>query len=107
MGNHVFICYARKDQGFVLRLASELKARGVPIWLDQWDLLPGANYNKSIDAAIDACAKLLLVLSPDAVESTEVEGEWLRALTKKKPIVPVLARTCDVPRQCNALSNRT
>jgi hypothetical protein len=99
MGDHVFICYAREDQDFVLTLASRLKDREVPVWLDQWDILPGANYNKSIDAAIDDCVTFLLILSPDAVESVEVEGEWLRALNKKKPIVPVLARACEVPRQ--------
>jgi len=99
MGNHVFICYAREDQDFVLRLASELKAREIPIWLDQWDLLPGENYIESIDVVIDSCEKLLLVLSPDSASSREVRGEWLSALAKNKPIVPVLARACNVPRQ--------
>jgi hypothetical protein len=31
MGDHVFICYARKDQVFVLKLAANLKERGDPI----------------------------------------------------------------------------
>ena len=34
MGNHVFICYARKDSEFVLELATNLKKQGVPVWLD-------------------------------------------------------------------------
>jgi formylglycine-generating enzyme len=99
MGNHVFICYARQDQDFVLALAAQLKAREVLVWLDQWDLLPGENYIESIDVVIDGCEKLLLVLSPASESSREVRGEWLSALAKNKPIVPVLARPCNVPRQ--------
>jgi EAL domain-containing protein (putative c-di-GMP-specific phosphodiesterase class I) len=36
MGDHVFICYAREDQDFVLKLAANLKERGVRVWLDQF-----------------------------------------------------------------------
>ena len=37
-----FVSYAREDSDFVLRLAGDLKAQGVPIWLDKWDIAPGA-----------------------------------------------------------------
>ena len=100
MGDYVFICYARKDQEFVFQLATELKARGVPVWLDQWDIRAGANWNKSIDEAIGNCAAFLVVLSPAAVDSKEVQGEWLTALDEhKRLIVPVLCQVCRIPRQ--------
>ena len=38
MGDRVFICYDREDEEFVLKLAASLKNRGVPVWLDQWDI---------------------------------------------------------------------
>ncbi len=88
MGNHIFICYAREDTDFVLKLAANLKDRGVPIWLDQWDIPPGARWNRAIDNALYECAQLLIVLSPAAVASEEVEGEWCTALDEGKPIVP-------------------
>ena len=88
MGNHVFICYAREDKEFVFKLARILRERGVLVWLDVWDIPPGANYNIRIDEAIEGCARFLLVLSPAARESREVEGEWLFALEQKKPIIP-------------------
>ena len=62
MSSHVFICYSRKDQEFVYALAARLKQRDVQVWLDEWDIPPGANYHRAIDAAIADCAKLLLVL---------------------------------------------
>src|SRR5262249_18038754 len=105
MGTHVFICYAREDTDFVLTLAAQLKRRGVPIWLDRWDIPPGANWNKSIDDAIYDCAKFLVVFSPAAVESGEVQGEWLPALDEKKIIVPVIHRACRVPRQLRTIQH--
>jgi len=99
MGDHVFICYARKDEGFVLKLAANLKGRSVPVWLDQWDIPLGANWNKTIDKALSDCAYLLVVLSPESVDSAEVQSEWLKALAEKKIIVPILYQSCLIPRQ--------
>jgi hypothetical protein len=99
MGNHIFICYARKDTRFVLRLATRLKERGVPIWLDQWDIPPGVDWDQYIDSALHSCAKFLIVLSPVSVASNEVRGELRWALNKSKPIVPVLYQACDIPRR--------
>ena len=98
MGNHVFICYARKDQSFVLRLAAKLKVRGVPVWLDQWDIPPGADWDQSIDSALHNCAQFLIVLSPAAVASKHVRGELQTATDENKPIVPVLRQACQIPR---------
>ena len=55
MGDHVFICYSRKDEDFVLKLATNLKNQGVPVWLDQWDIPSGANWNRTIEKALNEC----------------------------------------------------
>ena len=46
MSDHVFICYAREDEAFVLQLGENLKGRGVPVWLDQWDIPPGSDWDR-------------------------------------------------------------
>src|SRR5262245_4767952 len=99
MSDHVFICYAREDEAFVLQLAEKLKGRRVPVWLDQWDIPPGADWDRSIDNAIYECGKFIIVLSSKSVESTEVRGELHTALHEHKPIIPVIHSTCRVPRQ--------
>jgi formylglycine-generating enzyme required for sulfatase activity len=99
VGAHVFVCYAREDKEFVLKLAAHLKTRGIPVWLDQWDIPFGENWSRTIDEAIITSAQFLIVLSPAAVDSSEVEGEWHTALDEKKPIIPVLYQTCSIPRQ--------
>ncbi len=98
MGDHIFICYARKDQSFVLRLATRLQSRGASVWLDQWNIPAGVNWNQNIDSALRDCGQFLIVLSPAAVASQQVQGELQMALDEKKPIVPVLRQACQVPR---------
>jgi formylglycine-generating enzyme required for sulfatase activity len=99
MGDHVFICYAREDEDFVLRLAANLKQRGVPVWLDQWNIPPSADWDLTIDDALYDCARFLIILSPAAVASPEVRGELRTALDESKPILPVLYQACRIPRQ--------
>jgi len=103
LGDHVFVCYAREDQGFGLKLAGNLKARGVPVWVDQWDIPPTADWDRSIDRALADCARFLIVLSPASVERREVRGELRTALDDNKPIVPVLYQPCLVPRQLKVI----
>jgi hypothetical protein len=97
MGDHVFICYSRRDENFVIKLATNLKRLGVPVWLDQWDIPIGANWNRTIQTALNECSRLLLVLSPSSVESDDVECEWLSALDMKKVVIPILYQPCNMP----------
>jgi tetratricopeptide (TPR) repeat protein len=97
MNDHVFVCYAREDKDFVLDLAEKLKHQGVSVWLDQWEIPPGANWSRTIEKALNECTHLLVVLSPPAVESDEVEAEWYEALDEKKVVVPILYQSCQMP----------
>lgn len=103
MDGHVFICYSRTDERFVIDLATKLKNVGVPVWLDQWDIPDGANWDKTIEDAIISCPKLIVVLSPAAVESDEVQSEWHKALKEKKKVIPILYKTCEIPRRLDLL----
>ena len=95
--DHTFISYARYDSAFVMEIAGGLRARGVPIWIDQWDIEPAANWTASIDVALNACGKMLIVLSPEAVASDEVLTELRAAHNGRKRIVPLLHRPCEIP----------
>jgi len=99
MGNHIFICYAREDQEFALELGAKLKDHGIPVWLDQWDIPGGADWDQAIEDALHDCSKFLIILTKTAVDSREVRGELQTALDEEKPIVPVLHQACRIPRQ--------
>lgn len=100
----IFICYSRDDESFVLELAKALVRRGVRgLWLDQWSIPGGADWNAAIDEAIYGCARFLIVLSASAVAKIEVQSELRLALNERKPIVPVILEPCRVPRQLNVI----
>jgi hypothetical protein len=101
--SYVFFCYAREDQDFALKLAQNLKNRGVNIWIDQWNIGPGKDWDQEIDKALDDCGKFLIILSPNSIESLEVRGELRMALDGKKNIVPLLYKECRIPRQLRVL----
>src|SRR5262245_43330936 len=94
---HTFISYARHDSSFVFEVADGLRARSVPIWIDQSNIEPGANWQASIDAALNACGIVLIILSPESVASDEVRTELRAALNGRKRIVPLLHRPCEIP----------
>lgn len=96
---HTFVSYARDDQEFVLRLATALKERGFLIWVDQWNIPAGADWDKCIDHALRDCGRVVVILSPASIASDEVRGELRTALNARKPVLPVLYRHCDIPRQ--------
>jgi len=93
----IFVSYSRKDEAFVLELAKKMKASGVAVWIDQWELAGGDKWGRDIDDALYDLPAFLIVMSPDAFQSDEVRGELQAALYKKKPIFPVSYRPCDRP----------
>ena len=101
--SHTFVCYSRKDQDFVVKFVAGLRARGAILWLDQEDIVPGSDWDLSIDQALAESSRLVIVLSPDAVESREVRAELRVALDTAKTIVPVFYRACEIPRQLRLL----
>jgi hypothetical protein len=93
----IFISHAHQDSAFAMRLAADLRAAGVIVWIDKTRLYGGDSFDDRIRDAIQSNSKFLLVLSPDAVRSKYVKAEWRLALKKEKIVVPVLHLPCEVP----------
>ncbi len=100
-----FISYSRRDEDFVLHLCKKLKEVGVEIWVDQWDIAPGDNWDKSIDEALYKCTRMLIILSPDAVNSNEVQSELYTFFKEDKPVFPIVYRSCRIPRRLNVIQH--
>jgi hypothetical protein len=93
MADDVFVSYSRKDQEFVIRLASDLDEKVAGVWFDQSDIQAGHNWRDQIMDGIRRCKVFVLVLSPDAAESKYVREEVNKALELDKLIIPILYRT--------------
>ncbi len=97
MSDHYFLSYARADQDFALRLARDLKAVGVLLWVDQVDIRPSDRWDRAVEAAVRECLGLVLVLSPRSAASDNVLDEVTVALDAGKPVIPVLMEPCRAP----------
>ena len=93
----VFVSYSRKDADFALKLSKELKSCGLNIWLDKLDIKPGDIWEKEVENAIVTCGQLLIILSLDSVSSDNVRDELSYSIEKRKRIIPVLFKKCEIP----------
>ncbi|MFZ0797409.1 MAG: toll/interleukin-1 receptor domain-containing protein [Terriglobales bacterium] len=73
-----FISYSTKDQEFADRLHADLQNKGVRCWFAPHDIQAGKKIHEQIDVAIRAHEKLLLILSPNSMNS-----EWVRTEIRK------------------------
>lgn len=97
MSDKTFISYARTDSEFALRLAHDLRAANVDVWLDQLDIRAGDTWDRAIEDALEECSNLLVVLSPSSVDSRSVMDEVSFALEENKSVIPVVYRECRLP----------
>jgi hypothetical protein len=96
MSGHVFISYSRTDLLYVQRLAAYLAAAGLTMWWD-YQLDPGDPFGRQIQDALEACAAVVPVLTPEAVASEWVGREISFALAQRKPIFPLTLIPCMAP----------
>jgi WD40 repeat protein len=86
----VFISYSRKDKAIADYIGAELERRGADVFIDYQDLLSSQNWIGVLGREIEARDAVVLLLSPNSVESLWVQAEVAWALRNNKPIHPVL-----------------
>jgi site-specific recombinase XerD len=94
----VFISHSSEDEEFAHRLSEDLIAAGVQVWFAPESILPGERWFRALEHGITTSTHLLLVMSPDAVESEGVEFEMDLAIQLewegKITIIPLDYRAC-------------
>jgi len=98
----LFLCHSAKDKDFAHRLATDLNARGIGVWIDEAEMRIGDSLIGKIEEAIDQVDCLGVVLSPDSVSSEWVLKEVRIALHtefagKRLIVIPLLYRNCELP----------
>ncbi len=102
----VFIAYAYEDEDAAKRLSSSLKAAGFEPWLDQEQLLPGQNWPRAIDRAIEVTDFFVACLSKRSTLKRghfQSELRYALDLASRVPLddiflVPARLDDCAVPR---------
>lgn len=98
------------DAAWTHRLISRLEATlaGLRVCLHQRDFTPGRNVLGNIADCIHQSQKVLLVLSQDFVQSRwcllEADLSLFSYCLERKPVIPVLLRSCQVPLHLSHLT---
>ena len=104
----VFLSHASEDKGrFVLDFATKLRAHGVDVWLDRWEMLPGDSLvQKIFDEGLKNAAAVIVVLSRISVEKPWVRQELDTAFVKRvnsgSKLIPVVIDECELPEALKA-----
>ena len=91
----VFISYSRRDSEFVHRIHDVLKTQGREVWVDFEDIPPSAEWMNEINAAIEASASVVFIISPHSAASKICQAEMTHALAHSKRIIPLLREDVD------------
>jgi predicted nucleotide-binding protein len=91
----IFIAYSHKQRPVAKTLSDLLLKHGKPHF---WDakIKAGATWRQTIQRALDDATHLIVIWTPDAAESGEVEREVSYALAHQKVIVPLLSQ--EIPK---------
>jgi len=92
-----FLSYSRADETVAMRFATDLRERGIPMWVDQLDIRPSEHWDRAIERAVHECRGLVVILSPRSVESDNVADEISFAIDHKKSVLPVMIERCRLP----------
>lgn len=74
-----FISHSNKDQEFASRIHADLQNNGVRCWFAPHDVQAGKKLHEQIDIAIKVHELLLVILSPDSINSEWVKTEIAKA----------------------------
>jgi hypothetical protein len=100
----IFLSYARQDgQAAVTRLKAELEQAGFQVWRDIEGMRGGRAWRHQILDVIHSADAVVLVLTPSAVNSKNVNWEWESAKEQCKIVIPVQVMTFDIPNNLKEL----
>lgn len=86
----VFISYVQEDGDVARQIADGLEAAGYAVWYYERDSLPGHSYLEQILEVIDQARAVVVILSPAALGSPQVNIEISEAHVAGKRFVPLL-----------------
>ncbi len=107
----LFLSYSRKDGcKWAEMLHSILKMVGFEAWRDVEGMQGGSEWKKQLRQSIRESDVLLVLLTPNAIDSKTVEWEWETAITLEKKVIPVMIENCKIPESlkhfhCRDFSN--
>ena len=89
MTSHIFISYNKQDKDFTAQLADDLQEYGFKVWYDP-NIGGGEQWKETIVAKLKSAEEVIVVLSPNSIDSDWVQYEGSMASVLGKNIYPIL-----------------
>jgi hypothetical protein len=89
-GLGIFLSYARCDELFAIDLAEDLRAAGLPIWLDATEIADEDDWYAKVSAALESCGLMLAVISMEAQHDDDVRAERGKFMAAGKIVLPLI-----------------
>lgn len=89
----VFLSHNSKDKPTVRELAEALKARGLRVWLDEWELIPGRPWQEAVEEIIRTVPAAAVLVGRDGLgpwEIPEMHACISQFVRRRLPVIPVL-----------------
>lgn len=105
----VFLSHASEDKArFVLPFATAMREKGIEVWLDKWEILPGDSLvDKLFEEGLKEADAVLVVVSSASASKPWVKLELNTAvvnrITKQTKIIPVVLDNSEVPESLKSL----
>ncbi len=98
----LFLSHSSKDREAVLRLAKDLRKRGISVWLDEWEIDVGDPITEKIQSGLSHAQYVAVWLTKDSVNSGWVTKEWHTKIyqeigSKEVLVLPLLGEKCEIP----------
>lgn len=90
---NVFFSHNSKDKPAVRQIAEMLKQRGLKVWLDEWELIPGRPWQEALEEIIQTTRTAAVLVGKDGLgpwEIPEMYGCLSEFVNRKLPVIPVL-----------------
>ncbi len=101
-----FISYSHRDADWAREFAETLRARGLRIWFDQFNVELGASISHSLEEALRDSGALVLVLDSESIRSPWFSFELGLALSTGKRVIAVVPEDLDLAQLPAALRSR-
>ena len=89
----VFISYAGKDEALAAKVVASLEEAGLDAWYAKREITPGENWGEKIAQGLKESDAMVVLLTPDALESNSVSWDINYALGDKaysRRLIPVM-----------------
>jgi hypothetical protein len=98
----IFLSHSHSDKAFARRLAYDLKAKGVRMWLDEAEMKVGQSLLLKITSSIESMDYVGAILSPNSIQSPWAKHELVMAMNSeisnsKVRVLPIYYQPCEIP----------